>query len=1368
MKANWDRHDHITRFLFKCESTLLRGDFVKQAETVLPDLKSKFDELANEGIANSHGLDHFLQVAMAWITTYLGKQKGEPCFRATVSRYLPNLNGAILVKPCLVKPGWCRAPQPTISLDKDAVVHGLSGKIGHTGVSMTLDKILYCRPRQAQCVHYISIDSGPDSVASTVAALCIPLSGKFEKLRDDFLEHWSEDAHCTSPNLCVKPEHTQDPTSNESMPARWVLNIESVSEGFDKNFVKGMGDEFADLVNRLITSLDTYQKERDMHLALERSSSLLALATNTLKARPAYRALLREVSNVCDGADVTLHLRDLFDRLPKSGENKEEVERQNERNRARCSVFVTGVGENYGDFLVNERIGLEVGQIGWALSERKPPNDAPVSRSKLSIKPYSGDESEVLVQYIVGEEIAQAMREEPGAFPFKQLMPNTFLNVTVPIFFHDLKIGVINIEWDREHLKNADSKFDTDFPFDELHESGRSFLENEYLRQRIGVVYRMADYLSLVIDYFDDLERLAFPDTDNLNDEKVWRQLEHDGALRRVMRYYVGEAMKKAVDIAGDKVPVLEAEKLCLRDLVDAVGYFLASATDLRILVSLRRTKQIEDGKVLEQHVYHWLQEKTTKDRGRKSIEIVNEKTVLATCAFLGVPLFGSIKTEIDGEFLYLDKTCKDLLIDPLERVHYEQAGPNALYEVGVPLVFGKNMLGTFDLEQFNPQQRAQSDPSLSKLELCSYLQWARAISFLIAYIEDTRLQFRNSKAFERFVLLCAQLIAEVPVEPEHFMAIATHAFREIIPVTDAAIHDKPPPLADNGGARNLAQMRFRGGGNQCLSWRVDESAKSLLRSTKEAEPGKTVAAMMTSYHALIENLPRQELGDNKFLRAIERILTELDEKEADLLDNSRGAGEALVNVFDFLHQALGRHLGNPLRESDSDKYAWFLHMRKYDSDDKSQYWVCDPNFAGAKEPFSYCYTQEVTEILEKLRVERQTTKDVRTALSKVLEARSNTHGPGFQKVLAEINSLLASDSDNKSVVQAITSQISKRRPLEEEIPSFTKSVADMGHVIVVPDINRSPNRSARGLGWFWSYTYTVVGVPFELGGERIAVLNVFRRRKSAIDNNFFRIEEREVAQRLADKVDSILAKLVISEEFKKPSDEMLDDSFATLRHSLETRSVGQSRGKTKLIVVRSPFARSEESFEVISKHVFGERAHEDLRNPVRLRDGKTVVGKVVLHRIEKNFKNSEEFKRFSAGLPSIVEEVKYFFLFVADGEDLRVGAMPVYLSVGLEAEDSLLQRPIEEDEALYRTWVMGQAMDHISPSNGGRVLARSAGKWTHDKFKDWVVAHGVTNEKADLFQAGAHLRATASWRPTESLFCLNTWETESAEEGQR
>ena len=1394
MNANWDRHDDTTKFLFARESDVLNGDFETQARLVLPKLKDEFDRLANEGIANSHGLDNFLQVAMAWITTYLGERIGAPDVRATISRYLRDPE-AVQVKPCLVKPGLCRAPQPTISLKEDAAVRGVGGRIGHTGVSLKLGEILYCRPNLPECAEYITIDSGPNEKADTRAALCIPF--------DSRLGVKAEFTSCDNGPVCksdryreLSPAKSADgstaPTNQkEKMRARWVLNIESVSDKFTRDFALEIlkKDEFLAVVNKLIEMLDTYQKERDMHLALERSSTLLALAANNLQPRPAYRALLREISKVCDGADVTLHLRDLMD-VDDPKETHEQNESRKDRNRSRCSVFVTGAGQNYGDFLVNERIGLEVGQIGWALSEKEWPDNT-VSGSALHLN--SDDESKApsRVQYIVGEEITEAMKGT-GTLAFKQLMPDTVLNVTVPIFFHKLKIGVINIEWDKAHLTKGDPRFGNEVKFSELHDlKGRNFLEDEYLSSRMKVVYRMADYLSLVIDYFDDLKHLFQKNITDLNDKETLKQLSRDGALRRVMGYYVSQGMNKADECPAEK-SIREVEETCLQDLVDAVGYFLASSTKLRILVSVRRVSK--DGNQLEQHVHHWPEEPKSISRNKEPIPIIEFESVLGTCAYQGIPLFGPIEGDEKHLVLKVDKVCADLLRDPPTTVKYRQAGPNPRYEVGVPLIFGSKLLGTFDLEQFEPNPKVQSAPQgLTEIELCSYLQWARAIAFLLAYIEDTRDNFSEFVAFERFVLLCAQLIAEVPVAPQQFLEIATNAFAEIVPVQNASIGKD---TSTNGNKlRKLAQLRFRGGGESILSWDIDKSAKSLMGSEVEAEPGKTVTAMMTNYHALMQVLPTQRFGDDTFREAIEKIIVELKDNETELLDPSRGASDALLNVFRFLNEKLRTHLMHPLNEfghehepfsqtresaksTKPNRYAWFLHLRRYDSEDENQYWVSDPDSPLAKTPLSYCYTQEVADILYEVKKTMAEESDAKRALATVLRGRvKNTEfrEEEFKKVIDEITNTLPDNAKEDDILQTIATQLSRRKrdkpdtppglmnDDEEEIPSFTNSVAAGDRAIVVPDLNLSPNRSARDHGWFWRYTYTVVGMPFMLDKTCIAVLNVFRKRNDSIDNNFFRIEEREVAQELVNTVNELLTKLVRVERFEKPSEEKFDKEFASLRNYLVKLSTNNPEGKTRLIVVRSPFARSEESFEVILKHLFGDGTDPSLHKPLRLKNW--ISDTVVVDRIDRGLKKIEALREFALNLPTLIANTKCIFLFTANAQDLEIDGNPVYVGAipADSYDDFALRRNTERDEDLYRRWLVGRVMDQIASESN--VVARRIDNWTHEEFTQWVLNHGKEVEGADLYHAKRHLSDPQSWRPTKHLFCLNRWDVEPVED---
>src|ERR1044072_2754982 len=146
--------------------------------------------------------------------------------------------------------------------------------------------------------------------------------------------------------------------------------------------------------------------------------------------------------------------------------------------------------------------------------------------------------------------------------------------------------------------------------------------------------------------------------------------------------------MKKAIEPRQTSETLRDAEERCLQDLVDAVGYFLASSTNLRILVSVRRTSEIGGKKILKQHVYHWLED--DPESRDQVIEIVDLHTVLATCAHRGIPLFGRIKGDHPNQYLELDEICNRLVMNPPEkgRVRYKKAGLYPRYEVGVPLVF--------------------------------------------------------------------------------------------------------------------------------------------------------------------------------------------------------------------------------------------------------------------------------------------------------------------------------------------------------------------------------------------------------------------------------------------------------------------------------------------------------------------------------------------------------------------------------------------------------------------------------------------------------------------------------------------------------
>jgi len=1042
---------------------------------------------------------------------------------------------------------------------------------------------------------------------------------------------------------------------------------------------------------------------------------------------------------------------------------------------------VTGVGSNFRDFLINVRIGLRDGQIGSALDDKVHSNRR-VSKSKLDLLlPGESGQDKVRVQYIVGKEIEDALNNRRHALRYKQLMPNTFLNATVPIYFHDLKIGVINLEWDWEHLKQGFSSLNLTGLSKNAPKAGRKKVE-EYLSERLPLVYRMADYLSLVIDYFDDIGHLApLPTGKQLTDAKFVKDITREGALRRVMRYYVGRGMEEAKKLVEKNVGNIEAEKRCLQDLVDAVGYFLASTHNLRILVSVRR--KVKEGKqhVLRQHVFHWLEGIDKYEGYRKAdIPIVDRGSVLATCAYRGVPLFGSV----EDKKLHLSSLCRELLSYSgqanrlLAAIRYSPAGPNPRHEVGVPLVFGKSMLGTFDFEQFEQKRTKGSPPNLERRALCSHLEWGRAISFLIAYLEDARgASGTRPAAFRRFQLLCAQLIAEVPIEDKQFMAIATDAFAEIIPVKNVRLEEELP-VCDHktSQSRLIAPLRFRGPGDHGLSWEWNESPGALLQSKSESEPGKTVTAMMTSYHALVQSLRPQDPGDGKFLTAITRIMDDLLVEENRIIEDSADAAKSALNIFSFLHKSLSDYLpdsGWEPKPSIPRRYAWFLHVSRFDPETGRQEWVCNPDSSDSNKRLAYCHTDEMDAILRETRA--RTDENVVFSLSKVLEERAQGsplqrfNRNDFEKVVDNIRKHLPSEPNDADLIEAITARLSHSKSGEgdeiEEGPralGFTRSVAIAGRPIVVPEINLSPNRSERDHGWFWKHPYTVIGIPFMLATDCVAVLNIFRRRESPSDMNFFRIEERDKAGELAQVVNALLAKLMAVEEFSVIPDKTLSERLLSLGSELNKRA----DIATKLIVIRSPFARSRESFDVLYNHLFGHHGRfKTLRTAVRLPDEeRSYTNSNVVIRVENDHKDDaarhEKLHKLGGDLKRISEHAKCIFLFASRARDVELKSVPFYASRFplLSYDESLLQRDTEDEDDLYFRWLLGTVLRHLS--TGTRLLARR-NTCNHASFRKQVLGCERTQERADFYWAVEHLQNRSLWRPNKELLLLNNWAEE-------
>lgn len=1397
MKTNRRRHDDETQLLFEHERTLRQAfhdNNWNAVKEVLDELRRELKTQQEAGIASSRGLDHYLQVAMAWITTHLGWKAHEDSFRSTVSLFLPNLQ-AVLVKPSLIAPDKARAPQPTISTDKGSPNFGYRRAIGHTGLVMVSEKILYCQPIVTQCGQYIALESGKSK-----AALCIPLRGKFSELRQEFAREQS------FPNIVTCSLHGHCESTSDQVGLlkedKIVLNIECASDFLSsKKALDLMSEEaFSEVIQEIIGTLANYQKQRDVHRALEHSSTLLALATNTLRPRDAYRALLREISTACDGADVTLHLQDLFDK----------------ENEHRCSLFVTGIGKNFRDFLINERIGLKSGQIGWAFTESSdPPPGMSESGFDLSIRGDAGAQT-VKAHFVAGDEITKSLAGE-NEIPFKQLMPNTFLNVTVPIYFHDIMMGVLNLEWDKKTLQDNAGLG----PLPQTIDSQARGELQEYLSKCLPVVYRMADYLSLVIDYFDDVQNLVGrPKPEQLDDPEFIDRLERDGALRKVMRYYMKRGMAKARELAQarrlrpsdqEENDKFHAEAACLEDLVDAMGYFLAHISNLRILVSVRRKMLDNEGHwILRHQVSHWLEgDKADQDAKESPIRIDDQESVLAASGRHGVPLFGMIENkqgvEEDGvpkRQLRLDGRCQELISDsrfperPSTTVPYRRAGRNPRYEVGVPLVFGRSMLGTFDFEQFEQEKPTLGPKPLQDHDLCAHLEWSRAISFLLAYLDDAIFPIGQSdagqKAFNRFQALTAQLIAEVPVDEVQFLAIATDSFADIFSLREARVKKlrQASPETKNSLAAELQVdtgapsqphekvapeppqidlLRFRGVVENALSWEKDEwNNRALLRSHSELRPRSTVTSMMTAYHSLLLNL-RQDPEDVGFKVAIESIILDLARAREELTDPSRDAGEAILNLFVFLHKSLRRNLAGLAEETEgglkASEYAWFLHVRRFEPGEVLASFNCGIEARDQeKQVLAYCYTSEMKTIVERI---QEVTKDMTSAeLLKAIEVvlKERSKDDQIQDLMLRVKSALPVHSplSEQDLIRALTICLARRRVIRSGDLSFTLFVANAeGALVVVPEINLSPMRSERGHLWFWKSTYTVLGIPFMFDNQCVAVLNIFRRRDSNRDMKFFRIEERDKAKELVNYVSALLQELVNTEQVKPIDKVRLRDGLEPLVTSLIARA---ERDEAKLIVVQTPFATSAASFQALWDVIFADpSAPAQLRNAVRFpEDERSIQNRNVVMRIGKKINEPE---KLGADIGLLARQAKHVFLFTARRQDLtQLSSDPVYARhVPIGDVDEILLNEDPQQEELYRDWLLGKA---IVSSEGDqlKMLFRRADanqEWTYQAFTQWLLDRRRDSETADYYDLIDLLRAS-SWRPDDKTLALKRWRVDA------
>jgi hypothetical protein len=1092
LKTDRTRYDDLTARLLNLEQQvqeLLLGSASHELITQCLDAVWKqIEELP--AILTSKELDQLLQLVMMYVTAHLAfqqKDRGGQPFQSTISIYYQRGNDrTVLVKPCFYGPGRCSIQHPTISIIESREGKlGIAGRIGHTGMSLLHGEVLYCaKPGKDSCGQYIQLQRQSGESPSR-SALCIPLTPDLGKVIARFLKSAAQGCQVGCETcVCTKEAVRELARKTTLVDSLAVLNLESQNGDLTPERAAEIlqDQKIRAALEKVASGLDGYRRDRGKYKALRTCTSLFELSQHNLSTRDTYRALLQAISQICDGADVTLHLLDM---------RKLEDE-------SRCIKLVAGVGPNFRGFLVNERYGLGDGMIGTALQNEK-------------------------TDFIVQDEIDQAMEGEGK--PFKQLMPRAVLNMTTTLAFHDLHFGVLNIEWDEHCMEGKDPR--------------------SYAQEVQPLIERLASYLATVVDYYEDRAHADLgPEDKKERETSVRREI----VRRQMMDYHVGGVMEEV-----DRLPssgVAESEKARFKKVIDAVGYLIRFDNDLRIMVSLRKLTK-NGGEASLEHLV---------DHGARRDEIhplaleVGE-SVLGTCAALGVPLFGQV---LDRKFLQIDPKCLKLLRKDKEGallngkiVRYVPCGlPEPVYEIALPLIFGNKVLGTLDFELFSPTEVGQSKPGMLErfrevFELRELLDWARAISFCLAYKEDREswvgLSPEKRESLSCFQRLCALVIANVRIPEEQADAIAEDYFRELVTFGHAEVQRRVPnPLPVSSATPELPEERrptvlsFRGRPLGLMRlWPPENGIRhgyTLFPDHNTEGPGGRVSKLMAAYYTSTLLAPQPPKGARDLGEILGRVRKSLEgERWKVFSDPQLHAGQVIENLFESLAGALTAELGS-FEESKGAvrgaRYAWFLYLARYSDATRTSELRCGAPLAR----WATADTEDMNRCLERIRQHPQ---------ENLLEmVRQSGQEEEVAKVLFE--RCRDGGFDSSTLRHVLTEMLSwKSYPWRyddslayvgkgEEDRSFTRHVAESQEVQISIDFQMSPHRSPRDSRWFYLAPYSIIGMPVTLGGRTIAVLNLFRRRDNREDFLFFdneEMEEVEEFRRFLEK--EVLEKLV-------------------------------------------------------------------------------------------------------------------------------------------------------------------------------------------------------------------------------------------------
>ncbi len=1115
MRTDRSRINASTRLLLDIEKELRHADrpgMKAKPSATFRDIYSRVDNYSH--IRTSREVEEFLQLSMIYIAARLHfdfRDARETDFKVSTSVY--NLEHDLFVmKPSYFFPGRCSIQHPTILLtrgeDEGRTEEATDGdrEVGVSGLALASGEVLHCTRLQGSppCRFYIPLES------RSVSAVSVPLTGNLASALDRFGRaknpRTAPGPHCCA---CKESVHTF-PGRKNSAPSYGVLNIDcSTGELVIQKAKLILADpEIRHVLNIMLDRLARYRADRAAYRVLRNCTALFQLSQHTLQARQAYVALLREISEVCDGAEVTLHLRDMF---------------AND-DRDRSVKLVAGSGPRFRGFLIGERYGD--GLVGQAMAGTG-------QFMSLGL-----------------EEITSALSGN-RQYSYRRLMPGTALNAALPIRFHTRVIGAINIEWDRRSLSGMSSE-ETD----------------RYLDARQPVLERLAQYFALIIDYFDDQDNESLQPPDALARQATY--VRRSTSRRRILAYYVDSALRR-VDAKVEEGQQREKGswgfqlELILHDIIDAVGYFLTFENKHRILASVRYRDRRTENSQLELVYAHGFDPRDRQELGPGGpIPVVAGTSVLGTCAELGVAVFGQVE---EGGFLGPDPLCEHCAPEAdrvvlRQPIHYKPAGRHPVYEVGVPLVFGGTVLGTFDFELFSlalssPDRAAAEDnsdqpPALAGHELAPFLEWARAITFCMAYADDAlgpepaiaELGNRHREAFRRFQRLCAQIVANVAIPHDLLTSIAGEYLRGLIPLRKLELK----PGGDDGGAElvpagEVPFTQLARDSTQDLWWRGKQLGTISMSLDVETMPPHSVfpdnslstgtsilAQRFTAafYAAALSAERSSEFDSREFKRALGSVQSAFFERVEAFKEfgglSALGPYALIETFFNLLHLALHRLLpegGSGSTARQPSRHGWFLYMAQCVEDpDLGERAVlrCGAPFAR----WASMSTEEMKSLVARV---LESPKDPEKALGEVLGSAV------AEDILAAWPQRPHSTAYNIESLEVVFQEALARRgrdfpdPTRDQGPSLTAATILKKKVMSVIDLNRSPVRSERRSEWFFGdKAYGIVGVPILLADRAIGILQLFRRREAIDDVLFFKNDEIDAVARLGKAIENAIA----------------------------------------------------------------------------------------------------------------------------------------------------------------------------------------------------------------------------------------------------